>query len=205
MELDLAVVAGHRISILTCSSRRRNWQTSSPSGESFLELPTTRGRHRPRRSPNIANRPSSLCRTQSGAKNHRHRPTPKRNTIKNVLSPLLSDAISQILLSIRVSHLDFCFAGDLNSARQPFGLEGLSSTSESSVSVIDDDGGGGLRRLCAALPCGRGSRCRKLAGQKNTFRLPINNPFERELLGFEGEPVALEENFVVFFGFGSVR
>ena len=60
--MEALVVAGHRTQIITCSSsssRRRNRRTSSPSSASFPGLPPTRHRHRPRRSPNITNRPSS--------------------------------------------------------------------------------------------------------------------------------------------------
>jgi len=56
------------------------------------------------------------------------------------------------------------------------------------VSVVDNDGGVGLRRLRAGENCAVGS----WRGARNPFRLPINHPFEGELLGFEGELLALE-------------
>ena len=40
----------------------------------------------------------------------------RRGEISSKLFPLLSDAISRILLSVLASHFDFCFAGDLNNA-----------------------------------------------------------------------------------------
>jgi hypothetical protein len=130
------------------SSIRRHRRTFFPCSTRCKELPPTMGRHRlqPRRSPNITNRPSShrpMPRTQSSAKNHRHRrprrtynptsftapPTPHNPTCRgetpSKLFPLHSEAIFRILLSVRVSHFYFCFAGDLpNIAWNPFGLEG---------------------------------------------------------------------------------
>jgi len=77
-----------------------------------------------------------LCRTQSGAKNHRHRPTRRRETPSKIFYLLSSPTLSH-----------------------------------------------GYCRL-SAFP---------------------TQPFRKRLLGFEGEPVALEEKFVIFFGFALVR
>lgn len=117
---------------------------------------------------------------------------------------LLSDAMLRILLSIRVSHFDFCVAGDLNDVRKPLGLKGLFSTSESSegsfllmtTTVV------GHHQLRAALPRWWGSRCRQLLGAKEPFQAI---GIRRRAAQFAGQSVALEEEFVLFFGFALVR
>ena len=117
------MVAGYRTPILTCSSssRRRKWRTASPSNVHFLELPPTRRKHRPRRSPNLP--------LMSSAKHHRHRPrpwtynlgilhhptqphTPRRNTIKTVPPPSRHDP-ADIVVHPRFPFFffDCCFAG----------------------------------------------------------------------------------------------
>jgi hypothetical protein len=178
------VVAGHRTPILTYSdsnsSRRQNRRTSSPPSARFLDLLPTSRRHRLQRSPDIANRPSSHRQPLSppnqierqeptvtapacGPPKLRHPSPPhpphqphmmRRKSSSSKLFPLLSDTISLIWLSVRVSHFDCCFKGDLNSGRKPLGSKALSSTSRvvvGEISVVDDGGGGGLRRLRATL------------------------------------------------------
>jgi hypothetical protein len=165
-----------------CSnSIRRHWRTFFPCSTRCKELPPTmrRRRLRLRRSPNITNRPSShrpMPRTQSSAKDHRHRcrgrtynptsftappatPNPtSRGETPSKLFPLHSDAMFHIILSVRASHFFFCFAGDVNSACKPSIWREkclLRPSRRRKVSVVDDDdcgGGGSLRRLRATLP-----------------------------------------------------
>jgi hypothetical protein len=137
------------------SSRRRNWQTSSPSSARFLKLLPSIGRDEVSTSLTVRPLIDDLCRTQSGARNHRHRLT-RRGETPSKLFPDLADIVVHPRFPFRflLRRRSEQYAKTLEFGENVFNIRVVGRE----VSAVDDDdgGGGGLRRLHAALPRGWG-------------------------------------------------